>query len=157
MFLNALENQSIPDTETLSLVYMPSQAHWTVQLPMEDTDLEQNHSPVEAICLRQWPSEANNSKQSPLVHAVLKPVKALVCYSSCLLKYIKRLVSFIFYNQRYETLIKRTTIDSINYLIISQLNPLVIISQSSILTKQFPISMNYSEVFYGQKFNTHFA
>ena len=85
---------------------------------MEDTDLEQNHSPVEAICLRQWPSEANNSKQSPLVHAVLKPVKAMVCYSSCLLKYVKRVVSFMFYKKRYETLIKRTTINSINDLFI---------------------------------------
>ena len=52
------------------------------------------------------------------VHAILKPVKALVVgYSSYLLKYIKRLVSFIFYNQRYQTMVKRTTIDSINDLI----------------------------------------
>ena len=40
MFLNALENQSVPDKETLSLVYMPSQACWTVQLPMEVTYLK---------------------------------------------------------------------------------------------------------------------
>ena len=33
---------------------------------MEDTDREQNHLPVEAISLRRWHIEANNSKQSPL-------------------------------------------------------------------------------------------
>ena len=50
-------------------------------------DYEQNHSPVEAIrCLRQWPSEANNSKQSPLeaktmlneAPIVVEPVEAQI-------------------------------------------------------------------------------
>lgn len=43
--INALKSQSIPDRERLSLIYLPNQDHWTVQLPTEDT--EQNLSPVE--------------------------------------------------------------------------------------------------------------
>lgn len=109
------------------------------------------------------------------VHASLKPVKALVCCSSCLLKYIKRLVSFIFLQSKVWDPGQATTIDSINDFIILKLNPLVAILHSSIqyskfytiqyskftnsitTTKYFPISMNYWEVFYGQKFKTHFA
>ena len=35
MFLNALESQSIPDTDTLSLIYLPNQARLTVQSPSD--------------------------------------------------------------------------------------------------------------------------
>ena len=38
MYLNALENQSIPNTETLPQNYLPNQAHWTVQSPTEVTN-----------------------------------------------------------------------------------------------------------------------
>ena len=33
MYLNALESQSIPDTDMLSLIYLPNQAHWTATRP----------------------------------------------------------------------------------------------------------------------------
>ena len=33
MYLNALESQSIPDTDTLSLSHLPKQARSTVQAP----------------------------------------------------------------------------------------------------------------------------
>ena len=33
MYLNALESQSIPDTDTLSLIYLPNQPRSTVQSP----------------------------------------------------------------------------------------------------------------------------
>ena len=62
MYLNALESQRIPDTDTLSLIYLPNQARSTVQSPaIEVTD--QNQSPVEVT---KSPSEANNSRQSPV-------------------------------------------------------------------------------------------
>ena len=38
MYLNALENQSIPNTETLPQNYLPNQAHWTVESPIEVTN-----------------------------------------------------------------------------------------------------------------------
>ena len=41
MYLNALESQSIPDTDTLSLIYLPNQARSTVQSPaIEVTELD---------------------------------------------------------------------------------------------------------------------
>ena len=46
MFLNALESQRIPDTDTLSLIYLPNQACSTVQSPAIEVT-EQNQSPVE--------------------------------------------------------------------------------------------------------------
>jgi len=46
MYLNALESQSIPDTDTLSLIHLPNQGCSTDQsTPIEVT--EQNQSPVE--------------------------------------------------------------------------------------------------------------
>ena len=66
MYLNALESQSIPDTDTLSLIYLPNQARWMVQSPAIEVT-EQNQSPVG---ITKSPSEANNS---------------LCCYS-CVLK-----------------------------------------------------------------------
>ena len=33
MYLNALESQSVTDTDTLSLIYLPNQARPTVQSP----------------------------------------------------------------------------------------------------------------------------
>ena len=51
MYLNALESQRIPDTDTLSLIYLPNQARSTVQLPaIEVTD--QNQSPIEVTKAR---------------------------------------------------------------------------------------------------------
>ena len=44
MYLNALESQRIPDTDT-SLIYLPNQARSTVQLPVIEVK-EQNQSPV---------------------------------------------------------------------------------------------------------------
>ena len=55
MYLNALESQNIPDTETLSLIYLPNQAHWKVQSPTEVTK-----SPAEANNSTQSSFEANN-------------------------------------------------------------------------------------------------
>ena len=46
MYLNALESQSIPVTDTLSLIYLPNQARSTVQSPAIEVT-EQNQSPVE--------------------------------------------------------------------------------------------------------------
>ena len=66
MYLNALESQSIPDTDTLSLIYLPNQARSTVHSPAIEVTA-QNQSPVEVT---KSPSEANNS---------------LYCYS-CVLK-----------------------------------------------------------------------
>ena len=59
MYLNALENQSIPDTDTLFLIYQPNQlqARSTVQLPAIEVT-EQNQSPVDVT---KSPSEANSS------------------------------------------------------------------------------------------------
>ena len=57
MYLNALENQSIPDTDTLFLIYLPNQARSTVQSPAIEVT-EQNQSPVEVT---KSPSEADSS------------------------------------------------------------------------------------------------
>ena len=56
MYLNALESQNIPDTDSLSLIYLPNQAYSTVQSPAIEVT-EQNESPVEVT---KSPSEANN-------------------------------------------------------------------------------------------------
>ena len=37
MYLNALESQNIPDTETTSLIYLSNQASWNFQSPFEVT------------------------------------------------------------------------------------------------------------------------
>ena len=66
MYLNARESQSYPDTDTLSLVYLPNQARSTVQSPAIEVTA-QNQSLVQVT---KSPSEANNS---------------LYCYS-CVLK-----------------------------------------------------------------------
>ena len=62
MYLNALESLSISDTDLLSLIYLPNQARSTVQSPAIEVT-EQNESPVEVT---KSPSEANNSRQSPV-------------------------------------------------------------------------------------------
>ena len=68
MYLNALESLSISDTDLLSLIYLPNQARSTVQSPAIEVT-EQNESPVEVT---KSPSEANNSRQSPVeANAVL--------------------------------------------------------------------------------------
>ena len=62
MYLNALESQRILDRDTLSLTYLPNQARSTVHSPAIEVT-EQNQSPVEVT---KSPSEANNSRQSPV-------------------------------------------------------------------------------------------
>ena len=57
MYLNALESQSIPDTDTLSLIYLPNQARSTVRSSAIEVTA-QNQSPVEVT---KSSSEANNS------------------------------------------------------------------------------------------------
>ena len=57
MYLNALGNQSIPDKDTLFLLYLPNQARSTVQSPAIEVT-EQNQWPVEVT---KSPSEANSS------------------------------------------------------------------------------------------------
>ena len=64
MYLNALESQNIPDTETLSLIYLPIQACSKVQPPTEVTEVTK--SPEEANSSTQSPFEANNLRQSPV-------------------------------------------------------------------------------------------
>ena len=59
MYLNTLESQSIPNTDTLSLICLPNQARLTAQSP-SIADIEQNESPIEVT---KSPSEANNSRQ----------------------------------------------------------------------------------------------
>ena len=55
MYLDALERQSIPDTDAMSLTYLPDRGRWTITSPVQ--------SPVEAT---KPPVEAKNSKQSPV-------------------------------------------------------------------------------------------
>ena len=85
MYLNALESQNIPDTDALSLIYLPNQARSTVQSPAIEVT-EQNESPVEVA---KSPSEANNSRQlpveantilnkSPITVTVVEPVEAQI-------------------------------------------------------------------------------
>ena len=62
MYLNALESQSTPDTDMLSVIYLPNQGRSTVQSPATEVT-EQNESPVEVT---KSPSEANNARQSPV-------------------------------------------------------------------------------------------
>ena len=62
MYLNVLGSQSIPVTDTLSLIYLPNQDRSTVQSPAIEVT-EQNESPVEVT---KSPSEAKNSRQSPI-------------------------------------------------------------------------------------------
>ena len=56
MYLNALKSQSISDTDILSLIYLPNQAHWTVQLLAIEVT-EQNQSRVQVT---KSPPEASN-------------------------------------------------------------------------------------------------
>ena len=56
MYLNGLESQSIPDTDT-SLIYLLNQARSTVRSPAIEVTA-QNQSPAEVT---KSPSEANNS------------------------------------------------------------------------------------------------
>ena len=51
MYLNTLESQRIPDTDTLSLIYLPNQARSTVQSPAIEVT-EQNQSPIEVTKAR---------------------------------------------------------------------------------------------------------
>ena len=82
MYLNAPESQSIPDTDMLSLIYLPNQAHRTFQSPATEVT-EQNQSPVEVT---KSPTEANNIRQSPVkaktilndLPIVVEPVEAQI-------------------------------------------------------------------------------
>ena len=51
MYLSALESQRIPDTDTLSLIYLPNRARSTIQSPAIEVT-EQNQSPVEVTKAR---------------------------------------------------------------------------------------------------------
>ena len=51
MYLDALERQTIPDTETLSLTFLPDIARWS--------------SPIEAKQSNQSPTEANKTNRKP--------------------------------------------------------------------------------------------
>ena len=61
---DVLESQNIPDTERLSLIYLPIQACSKVQPPTEVTKVTK--SPEEANSSTQSPFEANNLRQSPV-------------------------------------------------------------------------------------------
>jgi hypothetical protein len=65
MYLTAYEEHTIPDTETISLTYLPDLARW---FPL---DIRTEQSPVEANNLNQSPDkspvEANNLNQSPVI------------------------------------------------------------------------------------------
>ena len=107
MYLNALESQSIPDTDTLSLIYLPNQARSTVRsLAIEVT--AQNQSPVEVT---QSPSEANNFfillqscfKNVPSVYESSQhyPLKenidlTVITFSTCILRW-KGVFYFLMY------------------------------------------------------------
>ena len=62
MYLDALESRAIPDTETISLTYLPDRARWS--LPIEAN--KSNQSPVEANKPNQSPIEAQTNNQSPI-------------------------------------------------------------------------------------------
>lgn len=79
MQLNALESRNNPDTETLSLIYLPNQARWKVQPPTEVTK-----SPTDANNSTQSPFKANNLRQSPVKASYSRqsPVEANVSIQS---------------------------------------------------------------------------
>ena len=69
--MNALESRNNPDTEKLSLIYLPNQARWKVQPPTEVTKSPSDannstQSPFKANNLRQLPVKASYSRQSPV-------------------------------------------------------------------------------------------
>ena len=77
--MNALESRNNPDTETLSLIYLPNQARWKVQPPTEVTK-----SPTDANNSTQSPFKANNLRQSPVKASYSRqsPVEANVSIQS---------------------------------------------------------------------------
>ena len=69
MYLDALERQTIPDTETLSLTFLPDIARWSSPIEAKQS----NQSPTEAnktnqstTKANQSPIEAQNNTQSPV-------------------------------------------------------------------------------------------
>ncbi len=65
LYVHALRNQRIPDTETLSLDYLPDRARWfTIQSPIEAHS--SNQMPIEAHGSNQMPIEARNANQTPI-------------------------------------------------------------------------------------------
>ena len=69
IYFNVPKSQNMPDTETLSLNYLPNQARWKVQSPIEvsNSSAEANNSTqsrFDGNSLRQSPAEASNSIQS---------------------------------------------------------------------------------------------
>ena len=93
MYLNALESQRIPDTDTLSLIYLPNQARSTVQSPAIEVT-EQNQSPVEVTKARfHYKQDSITTHLALFYHTLF-----LYCYS-CVLK-----MSPLFMNVRNTTL-----------------------------------------------------
>ena len=80
MYLNALESQRIPDTDTLCLIYLPNQARSTVQSPAIEVT-EQNQSPVEVTKARFHYKQDSITTHLALSYHTL----FLYCYS-CVLK-----------------------------------------------------------------------
>ena len=73
MYLNAFERRIIPDTDTLSLMYLPDRAYPLPidaernSLPIEVTTTSNQSSPIEAkTSTKQSPSEAENNNQTPI-------------------------------------------------------------------------------------------
>ena len=93
MYLNALESQSIPDTDTLSLIYLPNQARSTVQSPAIEVT-EQNQSPIEVTKARFHYNQDSITTHLALFYHTL----FLYCYS-CVLK-----MSLLFMNVHNITL-----------------------------------------------------
>ena len=88
MYLNAFERRIIPDTDTLSLMYLPDIAYSLPldaernSLPIEVTTSNQS-SPIEAKpSTKQSPSEAENNHQTPIrvsntdLPIVVEPIEA---------------------------------------------------------------------------------
>ena len=94
MYLNAIDSQSIPDTDTLSLIYLPNQARLTVQWPSIEVT-EQNKSPVEVT---KSPSESYKQDSIATHFALFYHTLFLYCYS-CVLK-----MSLLFMNVHNITL-----------------------------------------------------
>jgi len=79
MHLNALENQLIPDADTLSLNYLPNRACWSVKSPMK--------SPIEGDFANQSsivvsPIRVTNTDLPVVVEPIeaQSPIRVLSCY-----------------------------------------------------------------------------
>ena len=93
MYLNALESQRIPDTDTLSPIYLPNQARSTIQSPAIEVT-EQNQSPVEVTKARcHYKQDSITTHLALFYHTLF-----LYCYSCVLI------MSLLFMNVHNVTL-----------------------------------------------------